>query len=75
MFTRVADASKIALVALVRQLERWGFGVIDCQVRSAHLARFGAREIPRAAFLRGLAELVNYPHAAERWRFDDDLFE
>jgi leucyl/phenylalanyl-tRNA--protein transferase len=75
MFTRVADASKIALVALVRQLERWGFGVIDCQVRSAHLARFGAREIPRAAFLRGLAELVNYPQAAERWRFDDDLFE
>src|SRR5687767_5187728 len=45
MFTRVPDASKIALVHLVRQLERSGFGMIDCQMATAHLARFGAREI------------------------------
>lgn len=75
MFTRVPDASKIALVHLVRQLERLGFGMIDCQMATAHLARFGAREIPRAGFVRKLAELVNYPRTARRWRIDDDLLD
>lgn len=73
MFARRPDASKIALVALARQLERWRFGLIDCQMATAHLARFGAREIPRAAFTRKLADLVNYPHPVTRWRLDDDL--
>ncbi|HXF67619.1 MAG TPA: leucyl/phenylalanyl-tRNA--protein transferase [Burkholderiales bacterium] len=75
MFTRAPDASKIALVALVRQLARRGYGLIDCQMATAHLARFGAREIPRAEFLRRLADLVNYPHPAGKWRLDDDLFD
>ena len=75
MFTRVPDASKIALVHLVRQLERLGFGMIDCQMATAHLARFGAREIPRAAFVRKLGELVNYPRTARKWRLDDDLLD
>ena len=73
MFARVADASKIALVCLVRQLERWGFGVIDCQMKTAHLARFGAREIPRDKFSQLLTELVNYPPPADFRQFDDDL--
>lgn len=73
MFTRVPDASKIALVHLVRQLARWSFGLIDCQMATAHLARFGAREIPRAAFMRRLANLVNYPSTQGKWRCDDDL--
>ncbi|MBI3935807.1 MAG: leucyl/phenylalanyl-tRNA--protein transferase [Betaproteobacteria bacterium] len=75
MFTRVADASKIALVHLAVQLARWGYGMIDCQMKTAHLARFGAREIARAEFVRRLAELVNYPGITGRWRFDDDLLE
>jgi leucyl/phenylalanyl-tRNA--protein transferase len=75
MFTLEPDASKIALAHLVRQLERWGFGAIDCQMATAHLARFGAREIPRAEFMRLLANLVNYPATARTWRLDDDLFE
>jgi leucyl/phenylalanyl-tRNA--protein transferase len=75
MFTRVPDASKIALVHLVRQLERSGFGMIDCQMATAHLARFGAREIPRARFTRKLRELVNYPRTARTWRLDDDLLD
>jgi len=58
MFTRRTDASKIALVSLVRLLERWGFGLIDCQMRTDHLASLGAREVPRAEFLRVLRELV-----------------
>lgn len=75
MFARAPDASKIALVHLVRHLERRGFGMIDCQMRTAHLARFGAREIPRAEFVRRLGELVNYARTARKWRLDDDLLD
>jgi leucyl/phenylalanyl-tRNA--protein transferase len=75
MFTRVPDASKIALVHLARHLERSGFGLIDCQMATAHLARFGAREIPRAAFVLKLKELVNYPRSTRKWRLDDDLLD
>ena len=73
MFSRATDASKIALVHLVRQLERWRFGLIDCQVATTHLASLGAREIPRAAFVRELQELINYRGVVERWTLDDDL--
>jgi len=73
MFTRVADASKIALAHLARQLERWEFGMIDCQVRTKHLASLGAREILRRNFMRRLEELVNYPDRIGRWQFDDNL--
>jgi len=45
MFARVSDASKVALVALARQLQHWEFGLIDCQMNTAHLASMGAREI------------------------------
>ena len=75
MFTRVPDASKIALAHLVRQLERRGCGMIDCQMTTAHLARFGAREIPRTEFMRKLTDLVNYPDTVAGWRLDDDLFD
>lgn len=75
MFARVPDASKIALVHLVRQLERLGIGMIDCQMATAHLARFGAREIPRTHFVRELKELVNYARTGRRWRIDDDLLD
>ncbi len=73
MFTRAADASKIALVHLARQLERWQFGMIDCQMPTPHLASLGAREIPRAAFMRKLRELVNCAHVPGRWELDLDL--
>lgn len=75
MFARVTDASKIALAHLAPQLARWRFGMIDCQMATSHLASVGAREIPRAEFMRNLAKLVNYPAAHGAWRFDDDLFE
>ena len=75
MFTRRPDASKIALAHLARHLARSGFGMIDCQMKTAHLARFGAREIPRAEFMRKLKELVNYPQTAGKWCLDDDLLD
>ncbi|MGH8744785.1 MAG: leucyl/phenylalanyl-tRNA--protein transferase, partial [Burkholderiales bacterium] len=75
MFARRTDASKIAFVHLVRQLSRWGFGLIDCQMKTAHLASFGAREIPRTQFTRTLEELINYAGIQGKWRLDHDLFE
>lgn len=75
MFARTTDASKIALAHLVKQLARWNFGMIDCQMQTGHLASFGAREIPRAEFTRSLRELVNYPQSPAVWRFDNDLFD
>ncbi len=75
MFTRATDASKIAFAHLVRQLQRWDFEMIDCQMKTPHLASFGAREIPRAAFMRKLSELVNYPATSGKWRLDNDLFD
>lgn len=75
MFSRATDASKIALVHLARQLARWNFGIVDCQMATAHLASLGAREIPRKDFVRALSELVNYPTRTGKWRFDNDLFD
>jgi len=75
MFTRVTDASKIALAHLTRQLERWNFGMIDCQMVTSHLAAFGAREIPRERFMARLAELVECDTLAGKWRFAYDLFD
>lgn len=51
MFATENDASKVAFVYLVRQLEAWGFPLIDCQVHTEHLERFGADEIRRDEFL------------------------
>lgn len=67
MFSLATDASKIAFVHLVKQLERWGFGMIDCQMKTAHLASLGAREIPRAEFSQKLSELVNFPGINGAW--------
>ena len=67
MFMRATDASKVALVALVRQLELWGFGLVDCQMNTAHLASLGAREIPRAEFTRRLRELIHYSPVPAPW--------
>ncbi|MDP1706179.1 MAG: leucyl/phenylalanyl-tRNA--protein transferase [Sulfurimicrobium sp.] len=73
MFSHATDASKIAFVHLVRQLERWNFGMIDCQMKTAHLASLGAREIARAEFVQRLSLLIELPHESGRWQFDDDL--
>jgi len=73
MFSRVTDASKVALVALARQLDRWGFPCVDCQMSTGHLSSLGAREIPRAEFLRQVRRLVQEAPVPSPWRFDADL--
>ncbi len=68
MFMRVTDASKVALVTLVRQLGHWGFGLVDCQMNTAHLATLGAREITRPEFTRRLQELIHYEPVPAPWQ-------
>ena len=70
MFARRADASKVTLVHLVRQLDRWGFDLLDCQMSTTHLASLGAREIPRAEFLAHVRRLTAEPAVPSPWRFD-----
>ena len=58
MFSRRSDASKVALVHLARQLNDWGYRLIDCQVRTEHLVSMGAEEIPRRHFIRLLERWI-----------------
>jgi leucyl/phenylalanyl-tRNA--protein transferase len=67
MFSRATDASKVALVTLVQELQRRGFPLIDCQVHTPLLESLGAREIPRREFLQALASLVNYAEPPVKW--------
>jgi len=71
MFSRAADASKVALVALVETLRARRVPLIDCQVHTPLLAALGAREIPRRDFLRQLSALVHYAGPQQPWRIDD----
>ena len=73
MFSRETNASKVALAYLARQLERWRFVVIDCQMSTGHLASLGAREIPRAEFVRDVRAGVVLPGVPAPWRIDADL--
>jgi leucyl/phenylalanyl-tRNA---protein transferase len=60
MFSRVADASKVALVHLVALMRIGGFRLLDLQFVTSHLAQFGAVEVPRAQYRRLLAEALRY---------------
>jgi leucyl/phenylalanyl-tRNA--protein transferase len=73
MFARATDASKVAFVALVRQLARWGFGLIDCQVHTDHLASLGAKAIPRRVFSAILERECHTPGTVRQWMFDEDI--
>jgi len=73
MFSRRSDASKVALAYLARQLDRWNFGLIDCQMATSHLASLGAREIARDEFLRRVRAGAVQPGVAAPWRIDDDV--
>jgi len=73
MFSRETDASKVGFVHLVKQLQRWGYGLIDCQLPSEHLFSLGAEQIRRRDFLARLEKALADPDRAGRWRFDADL--
>lgn len=76
MFSRRSEASKVAFATLVRQLEAWGFALIDCQVYSDHLASLGAIEIPRDDFLDLLDQHCEPIEAHQgRWVLDPAVAE
>ena len=68
MFSRVSNASKVALVALCQVLDAWGYGLIDCQVVNPHLLRMGAEQISRQRFLRALRILRAQPAPRQHWK-------
>ena len=70
MFSNVRDASKIALAHLCAHLKQRGFGIIDCQMETRHLASLGARPIPRRDFAARLDELCLLGDAPGRWAAD-----
>jgi leucyl/phenylalanyl-tRNA--protein transferase len=69
MFSRVSSASNVALVKLSKYLLELSFDLIDCQVRTEHLIRFGAREIPRKLFLSQLEKSLDAPTQKGKWEY------
>jgi leucyl/phenylalanyl-tRNA--protein transferase len=70
MFARCPDASKLAFVRLVLQLATWGFRLIDCQVETEHLHRFGARDLSLDDFLKRLGLALELQTRRGQWCFD-----
>ena len=70
MFATESDASKIAFVKLVRQLSAWGVELIDCQVYTEHLERFGADEWAREHFQEALEDAIRAPTRRGPWSFE-----
>jgi leucyl/phenylalanyl-tRNA--protein transferase len=71
MFAERPDASKVAFVRSVEWLAAAGVRLVDCQVHTEHLARFGAREIPRGDFLARLRAALEAPTRRGRWDLGD----
>lgn len=68
MFSRVTDASKVALVYLTDKLKEWHYQIIDCQVQSDHLKRMGAQDIPRRQFCALLERWCEQRPADHAWQ-------
>ncbi len=73
MFTEVNDASKVGFVHLVHQLRHRGCRLIDCQVQTEHLSRFGAELIPRSRFVQHLNDWVRDGYADGNWKINADV--
>ena len=72
MFATAPDASKIAFVYCARQLDAWGIKLIDCQVHTDHLERFGAYEVSRMQYLDMLRAALDQPTKRGKWTFELD---
>ena len=71
MFATASDASKVAFVTLCRQLTRWQFTLVDCQVETPLLRSFGAEMIPRVAFRDRLTLAHTQATRVGHWRLDE----
>jgi len=67
MFALHPDASKVAFVTLVRALAAWGIELVDSQVYTDHLARFGATLWPRTAYLKALEKALRQETKVGVW--------
>jgi leucyl/phenylalanyl-tRNA--protein transferase len=67
MFSRISNASNITLVKLVEYLKTLSFDMLDCQITTEHLIRFGAREIQRDVFLKQLEQSLEATTRQGRW--------
>lgn len=67
MFAHQPEASKTAFATLLDHLRAWGFTLLDCQARTAHLTRFGAVDVSRSAFLQSLHEALTRPTRRGPW--------
>jgi leucyl/phenylalanyl-tRNA--protein transferase len=72
MFARADDASKVAFVRLVDQLRSWGFTLVDCQVETEHLERFGAVHVPLDRFRQDLEVALEAETRRGTWVFDHE---
>jgi len=73
MFAHAPDASKCAFATLLGQLVAWDFTLVDCQVHTEHLARFGAENWPRARFLRDLRRAVAQDSIRGKWTVEIEV--
>ena len=73
MFTRVPDASKAAFVVVVEQLRTWDITLVDSQVYTEHVARFGATEWSRRDYLAALAKALKKKTRQGRWVLESEL--
>ena len=75
MFALEPDASKVAFVWMVRQIQAWGYELIDCQVHTQHLERFGAEHISRQAYIQLIRRLGQEPiKPSGMWSFDEGFW-
>ncbi len=72
MFSAISDASKVALVHLVRHLSERNFRLIDCQIPSQHLTSLGSRNIPRSDFLEQIADHIRIIGPDREWKTDPE---
>ena len=72
MFTRVPDASKAAFVVVVEQLRAWGITLLDSQVHTEHVARFGATLWSRRDYLAALKKALRKKTRQGRWEMEGE---
>ncbi len=71
MFSTERDTSKIALLALVSHMEKWGYTLVDCQLESDHLLSLGAELMPRENYIRRIkSSVIPTPHS---WEVDENI--
>ncbi len=74
MFSRLTNASKIALIAAVAYLQARDFALLDCQIWSSHLQTLGATTLSRAEFLQQLKTLCHPTGSPGSWAQDFENF-